>query len=402
MNQQIYSIVQRGCVDIFGAENLQAKLRLDRPLRIKAGFDPTAPDLHLGHTVLLTKMRQLQDLGHEVIFLIGDFTGLIGDPSGKNATRPILSTEAVQQNARTYQAQFNKILDPTKTRVYFNSQWLNHLTIPQLIQLMSTQTVARMLEREDFHKRYQNQQAIGLHEFLYPLLQAYDSVKLEADIELGGTDQTFNLLLGRELQKHFGQPPQVVMTLPLLEGLDGVQKMSKSLNNYISLQDPPDQMFAKILSISDILMWRYFELLSLEKSSEAIAQMQEAVRLQQVNPRDFKISLALEITSRYHGATAAASAKIAFEQRFRYHQIPQAIPEKTLILSISSSVPLPQVLKQAQLVNSTSEAIRLINSGAVKIDQVKIQDKQYAIPIPSSHIYQIGKRCFAKITLIPR
>ena len=390
--------LQRGCVDILAPKDLAQKLALGRPLRIKAGFDPTAPDLHLGHTVLLTKLRQFQDLGHEVIFLIGDFTGLIGDPSGKSATRPPLTPEEVNINAATYQSQFNKILDPAKTRLCFNSKWLACLSPHELVKLMATQTVARMLERDDFHKRYFNQQAISLHEFLYPLLQAYDSVALEADVEIGGTDQTFNLLLGRELQRHFGQPAQVVMTLPLLEGLDGVQKMSKSLHNYIGIQESAAQMFAKLMSISDTLMWRYFELLSLDKSQADILRMQQAVQTQAANPKYFKIELALELTRRYHDSAAAQAAQIEFERRFCHGELPEQMPEITLMIE-GNSLPLANVLQQAQLVSSTSEAMRSIAAGAVRIDSVRVSAQRLMIEAPTTHIYQIGKRRFARIHL---
>jgi tyrosyl-tRNA synthetase len=397
-SQDAFQLIQHGACDLIGAETLKKKLESGTPLRIKAGFDPTAPDLHLGHSVLFTKLRQFQALGHQIIFLIGDFTGLIGDPSGRNAMRPSLTQEEVQQNAATYQAQFTKVLDPQKTQLCFNSEWLNPLSARELIQIASTHTVARMLERDDFHKRYQQQHPIGIHEFLYPLLQAYDSVRLKADVELGGTDQLFNLLLGRELQKHMGLEPQAVLTMPLLEGLDGTQKMSKSLNNYISLQEDAFQMFSKLMSISDELMWRYFQLLSLEKTPEELNRMQARTSTGEANPRDYKIELALELTTRYHGHFAATSAKTEFEQRFRHGQIPSDITEITLTTQ-HTTLSLPQLLQQAGLTHSTSEAIRLIQSGAVRVDHQKVYDKQFTITQDGLHLYQVGKRRFAKIQL---
>lgn len=388
----------RGSCDLFTFGELTQKLKLARPLRIKAGIDPTAADLHLGHTVLLTKLRQFQDLGHDIIFLIGDFTALIGDPSGKKATRPMLNREEIQTYVQTYQAQCYKILDPIKTQIRFNSEWLTPLSANELINLASTHTIARMLERSDFHKRYTKQQAIGIHEFLYPLLQAYDSVRLQADIELGGTDQTFNLLLGRELQKHFGQCPQVVMTLPLLEGIDGTQKMSKSLSNDIGIQEPAAQMFAKLMSISDTLMWRYFELLSLNQSQSDILHMQQEARLQKANPRDFKIALALELTTRYHNIEQACNAQVAFERRFSQRELPEHLPEITLNIQ-ENALPITNLLQQAGLTSSTSEAMRLINSGAVRIDSEKIQDKRLKVSADTTHIYQVGKRRIARVSL---
>jgi tyrosyl-tRNA synthetase len=390
-------IIQRGCSEILVIDELKEKLNKKKSLRIKAGFDPTAPDLHLGHTVLINKMRQLQDLGHEVVFLIGDFTGLIGDPSGKSITRPPLTPEEVQTNAITYQKQFNKILDSKKTKLHFNSEWLNKLSVPELIKLAATHTVARMLERDDFRKRYHNQQAIAIHEFLYPLLQGYDSVVLETDIELGGNDQKFNLLMGRELQKHFQQAPQVVIMMPLLEGLDGVQKMSKSLNNYIGISEPANDMFGKLMSISDKLMWRYFELLSLQKTNADIKHMQQEIE-KGANPRSFKVELALEIVERFHDKVSANTALKDFEQRFKAGAIPSDIKAITLYTD-TNTLAIANLLQQAGLAPSTSEALRSIAAGAVKIDTVKIDNKQLQIPVNTTHIYQIGKRRFAKVTI---
>ncbi|BBB14683.1 tyrosine--tRNA ligase [Candidatus Rickettsiella viridis] len=398
MTTDALGIIQRGTTEILVEDELKKKLALGKPLQIKAGFDPTAPDLHLGHTVLINKMRQLQDLGHEVVFLIGDFTGLIGDPSGKSTTRPPLTVEEVAANAKTYQQQFNKILDSTKTQLRFNSEWLSKLSVTELIKLASTYTVARMLERDDFHKRYHNHQAIAIHEFLYPLLQGYDSVVLKTDIELGGNDQKFNLLMGRELQKHFQLSPQIVIMMPLLEGLDGVKKMSKSLNNYIGINEPAGEMFGKIMSISDKLMWRYFELLSLKKSMANIQQMQQEAE-QGANPRQFKVELALEIVARFHDKTAAETAYQEFEQRFKSGAIPTDI--KTITLTIDAdSLSISNVLKQAGLAPSTSEALRSISAGAVKIDSVKIEDPKLTLQANTTHIYQVGKRRFAKVTIL--
>ncbi|MES2141312.1 MAG: tyrosine--tRNA ligase [Pseudomonadota bacterium] len=394
-----FEIIQRGTSEILVVEELKKKLARGKPLQIKAGFDPTAPDLHLGHTVLINKMRQLQDLGHEVTFLIGDFTGRIGDPSGKNATRPPLTSEEVQANAKTYQDQFNKILDSKKTNLRFNSEWLNKLSVPELIKLAATHTVARMLERDDFHKRYHNQQPIAIHEFLYPLLQGYDSLALKSDVELGGTDQKFNLLMGRELQKHFQQEPQIVIMMPLLEGLDGVQKMSKSLNNYIGINEPPNEMFGKIMSISDNLMWRYFELLSFKKTMKDIDRMQQETTQGVANPRDFKVELALEIVERFYAKTVAENALKEFERR-KTGAIPTEI--KTITLHIDGDIPIANLLKQVGLVASTSEALRLMSEGAVKIDSVKIEDKNLKLGNGTTHIYQVGKRRFAKVTILQK
>lgn len=398
MSKTGLEIIQRGCSELLVVEELEKKLAQNRPLRIKAGFDPTAPDLHLGHTVLIHKLRQLQDLGHEVTFLIGDFTGLIGDPSGKNVTRPPLTPEEVAINAQTYARQFGKILDKERTQVRFNSEWLAQLSARDLIQLAGASTVARMLERDDFHKRYQQQQAIALHEFLYPLLQGYDSVVLKTDIELGGNDQKFNLLMGRELQKHFQQAPQIVLMMPLLEGLDGKQKMSKSLNNYIGIDEPPTEMFGKLMSISDELMWRYFELLSLKRSCADIAHMQQQVQ-EGANPRTFKVELALELVARFHDQTAAQHALAAFEQQFKKGALPDEIQTLTLTIP-GSSLALTQLLKQAGLVASTSEALRSIRGGGVKIDSIKVENEKQTIDANTTHIYQVGKRRFAKITVV--
>jgi tyrosyl-tRNA synthetase len=388
--------ITRGVVDVMVEDELIKKLSLGRPLKIKVGFDPTAPDLHLGHTVLINKMRQLQDLGHEVCFLIGDFTGMIGDPSGKSATRVALTQDQVLANAKTYEAQIFKILDPAKTKVAFNATWMNKLDAADLVRLASNCTVARMLERDDFHKRYTQQKPISIHEFLYPLIQGYDSVALEADIELGGTDQTFNLLMGRELQKHYGQAPQVVMTMPLLEGLDGVEKMSKSLNNAIGIAEAPDDMFAKIMSISDTLMWRYYELLSFKSLAE-IASYEQAVA-EGKNPRDIKVMLGQEIVTRFHDAAAAESALASFEARFKYHSLPEDLEPMDIVVP-EEGLEIGYLLKQADLVTSTSEAMRMLKQGAVKIDGVAVTDRALVMAKGTCHIYQVGKRRFAKVKL---
>lgn len=389
--------LKRGCEEILLEEELIAKLKEGKPLKIKAGFDPTAPDLHLGHTVLINKLRAFQQLGHEVIFLIGDFTGMIGDPSGKNVTRKPLSREDVLANAETYKEQVFKILDPAKTQVAFNSEWMGELGSAGMIKLASRQTVARMLERDDFKKRFGNNQSIAIHEFLYPLVQGWDSVALQADVEMGGTDQRFNLLMGRELQKDEGQRPQTVMMVPLLEGLDGVQKMSKSLGNYVGITDAPNDMFGKIMSISDELMWRYYDLLSF-KPVEEIATLKQKV-VDGANPRDIKILLAKEIIARFHDETAAEAAHQDFTQRFSKNALPDDIPE----ISVScegNSMPVANVLKEAGLVDSTSEAIRMIKQGAVKLNgETKIEDSKLEIVKGSSEIYQVGKRKFSRITL---
>jgi tyrosyl-tRNA synthetase len=389
--------IQRGAEEILVADELQEKLKLGRPLRIKAGFDPTAPDLHLGHTVLINKMRQFQDLGHEAIFLIGDFTGMIGDPSGKNTTRPSLSPDEVAANAETYKEQIFKILDPDKTRVVFNSEWMGKMDAADLIRLASRNTVARMLERDDFSKRYAGNQPIAIHEFLYPLVQGYDSVALEADVELGGTDQKFNLLMGRQLQQAFGQQPQIVLTMPLLEGLDGVNKMSKSLDNYVGITDAPEDMFGKLMSVSDDLMWRYFELLSFRPLQE-LQNFRDRVAAGD-NPRDIKFELALELVARFHDGGAAEQAKEAFINRFRNNEVPEDLPETVVECGEGGQLGVGHVLQQAGLVASTSEAFRMIKQGAVRIDGQRIEDRNLELPAGAAHVLQVGKRRIAKITL---
>lgn len=386
--------LKRGAEEILLEEDLLKKLEQGRPLRVKAGFDPTAPDLHLGHTVLINKLRQFQVLGHQILFLIGDFTGMIGDPTGKSATRPPLTEAEVRANAETYQQQIFKILDPERTKVVFNSEWMKKMDAAGLIKLAAKHTVARMLERDDFSKRYAGGQPIAIHEFLYPLIQGYDSVELQADVELGGTDQKFNLLVGRELQKQAGQVPQVVLTMPILEGLDGVQKMSKSLNNYIGIDEAPNDMFGKIMSISDDLMWRYFELLSFRPMSEVQA-MQQKVN-DGANPRDIKFELAKEIIARFHDQAAAESAQNEFIARFQQGAMPEEIDEKT-VSATEGDIPIANLLKEASLVASTSEAFRMIKQGAVKIDGGRIEDKGLRIKVGSCHVYQVGKRRFAKV-----
>lgn len=391
-----FELIQRGATEILLPGDLTEKLASEKKLRVKAGFDPTAPDLHLGHTVLLNKLRQFQQLGHEIIFLIGDFTGMIGDPSGKNTTRPALTREEVENNAQTYADQIFKILDREQLRIRFNSEWLGKLSTVDLIHLAASHTVARMLEREDFHKRYTNGIPIAIHEFLYPLLQGYDSVALQADVEIGGTDQKFNLLMGRELQKQHGQPPQVVLTMPLLEGLDGVQKMSKSLGNYIGITEAPNEMFGKIMSISDSLMWRYFELLSLDKSMADIEKMQQATQFEGLNPRDCKIQLALELVARFHDQAKATAALEDFQCRFQQRALPTEISELNLCIE-GIDIPLANLLKESGLSESTSDARRSLRAGSVKIDGVKVDDPQLPIPVGSTHIYQVGKRRITRV-----
>jgi tyrosyl-tRNA synthetase len=390
------ALLQRGVQEILPAGELEKKLQLGRPLRVKAGFDPTAPDLHLGHTVLLNKLRQFQELGHETIFLIGDFTGLIGDPTGKSATRKPLSQEAVLENAKTYEAQIFKILDPEKTRVMFNSSWMNQLSPADFIQLAAKHTVARMLEREDFNQRYKSGQPIAIHEFLYPLVQGYDSVVLKADVELGGTDQKFNLLVGRQLQEAYGQPPQVVMTVPILEGLDGIQKMSKSLSNYIGIAEAYDGMFGKIMSISDDLMWRYFDLLSFTPIEE-INRWKQACA-EGANPRDVKVRLGQELVARFHGAAAAKAALENFEARFRQGQVPDDLVEQVR-QTPEGGYPVANLLLDLGLTSSTSESIRLIKQGAVRFDGEKIADPKLKIQSGGPVIVQVGKLKIAKVTL---
>ena len=389
-------IIRRGCDELLLESELKEKLKSRGSLRVKAGFDPTAPDLHLGHTVLINKLRQFQDLGHHVVFLIGDFTGMIGDPSGKNATRPPLTREEVAQNAKTYTDQVFKILDRERTEVVFNSSWMDRFSAADMIRLAATHTVARMLERDDFSKRYRGNQPIAIHEFLYPLVQGYDSVALKADIELGGTDQKFNLLMGRELQKHYGQAPQVILTMPLLEGLDGVNKMSKSLGNYVGINETPQDIFGKLMSISDELMWRYIELLSFEPL-ETVRRWKAEVA-HGSNPRDIKVAFAREIVARFHGKAAADAALADFEARFRRGEVPESIPEFS-IPSNEEGVPLPQVLKHAKLTASTSEALRLVEQGGVKLDGEKVTDKGLRLARGRIAVLQVGKRKFARVTI---
>ncbi len=389
-------MLKRGTKEILLEKELRERLQSGKTLRIKAGFDPSAPDLHLGHTVLINKMRQFQELGHEVLFLIGDFTGMIGDPTGKNSTRPPLSRDEVIENARTYEQQIFKILDPEKTLVMFNSSWMGEMQAAELIQLAAKHTVARMLERDDFSKRYQGGQPIAIHEFLYPLVQGYDSVATKADVELGGTDQKFNLLVGRQLQEAYGMPPQVIITVPILEGTDGVQKMSKSLNNYIGINESPDEQFGKLMSISDELMWRYFELLSFRPMAEI-----EAFRRQVAdgaNPRDIKFELAEEIVARFHSAEAAKQAKREFIARFQQGSLPTEIPEIQLQTE-GGSLPVANMLKEAGLAKSTSEALRLIKQGAVRIDGERIADSKLTIAAGQTHVCQVGKRRVARVTV---
>ncbi|MDD5323195.1 MAG: tyrosine--tRNA ligase [Methylococcales bacterium] len=397
MQEDVLAILLRGADEVLTKQELIKKLEEGRPLRIKAGFDPTAPDLHLGHTVLINKLKQFQDLGHEVLFLIGDFTGMIGDPTGKNVTRKPLTRDEVIDNAKTYEEQIFKILDPTKTLVMFNSSWMNAMSPADLIQLAAKHTVARMLERDDFSKRFKGGQPIAIHEFLYPLIQGYDSVAMKADIELGGTDQKFNLLVGRQLQEVFGQKPQVVITMPILEGLDGVQKMSKSLNNYVGIADSAEDMFGKLMSISDELMWRYFELLSFRPMTEIKLWLQECE--QGANPRNYKVKLAQEIVERFHDDAAAIKALENFEARFQRGAIPDDIVELELKLE-RAGYTIAGLLKVAGLTSSTSEAIRMINQGAVKIDGEKVSDPKLQIAMDGGHVYQVGKRKFARIKLI--
>ncbi|MGC1181532.1 tyrosine--tRNA ligase [Legionella sp.] len=395
VEDSVCSELMRGCEEVLPQQELEKKLQKNIPLKIKAGFDPTAPDLHLGHTVLLNKLRQFQQFGHEVIFLIGDFTAIIGDPTGKNVTRLPLSKETVLENARTYQEQVFKILDPQKTRIVFNSQWLGKFSAVDLIRLAATHTVARMLERDDFNNRYASGQPIAIHEFLYPLLQGYDSVELKADVEFGGTDQKFNLLMGRELQKHYGLEPQVIMMTPLIEGLDGVKKMSKSLNNYIGINEPAAEMFGKIMSISDELMWRYINLLSFKTGNE-LHNLKNSV-VQGANPRDIKIDFAKEIVSRFHTQAEAEQAHKKFIERFQKGIIPEDLEE----ISITSKEPLPlaQLLKQMNLTQSTSESIRMVKQGAVKVDSEKVEDPTLILPAGNTYIVQVGKRRMAKLHL---
>ncbi len=389
-------LLLRGVEEIIPKKEFHKKLNKNRPLRIKLGFDPTAPDLHLGHTVILNKLKLFQDLGHEVIFLIGDFTGMVGDPSGVDETRPVLSEEEIKKNAKTYERQVFKILDKKKTEIRFNSEWMDNFSPKEFIKLSSVQTVARMLERDDFHKRYSSQKPISIHEFLYPLLQGYDSVALNADVELGGTDQKFNLLLGREVQKFYGMEPQIAFTLPLLEGLDGIKKMSKSLENYIAIEDEENDMFGKVMSVSDELMWRYFELLSF-KSDKEINKLKRA-QTNGENPRDIKFMLAEEIVDRFHGEGSGRKAREEFKSIFQRGKNPSNVVEIEIQLK-EQDITLPRVLKEAGLVASTSEALRLIKQGAVKVEGEKIIDSKHKISSNSSLLYQIGKRKFSKIKI---
>lgn len=389
-------IIRRGADEVLIEAELVAKLQENRPLRVKAGFDPTAPDLHLGHTVLLTKMRQLQDMGHHIMFLIGDFTGMIGDPSGKNTTRPPLTPEQVQANAKTYAEQVFKILDPEKTEICFNSHWLGQLGADGMLKLAASTTVARMLERDDFHKRFHSNQPISIHEFMYPLMQGYDSVAMKADIELGGTDQKFNLLMGRTLQQQHGQKPQCVIMMPLLEGLDGVNKMSKSLGNYIGVSEPANEIFGKTMSVSDTLMWRWFDLLSL-RSTQEIATLKAEVEAGR-NPRDAKVMLAQELVARFHDQAAAEAALADFEARFQKNAIPDDLPEITVI-SEGGQIAIARLLKEAGLVASTSEALRMIDQGAVKADGERVSDKALQLATGACTVFQVGKRKFAKVTV---
>jgi len=395
--EDAFAIIRRGTQEILLEDALRKKLSEGRPLRVKAGFDPTAPDLHLGHTLLINKLRQFQELGHQILFLIGDFTGMIGDPTGKNVTRAPLTSDEVTENARTYEEQIFRILDPERTHIVFNSGWMGEMRAADLVQLAAKHTVARMLERDDFSNRFKSGQSIAIHEFLYPLVQGYDSVALQADIELGGTDQKFNLLIGRQLQETYGQEPQVVITLPLLEGLDGVQKMSKSVGNYIGITDPPDEMLGKVMSISDDLMWRYLELLSFRSLSE-IDAWRRAVAAGE-NPRDVKFRLAVELVTRFHDPATAQRAQESFIARFRRGTIPDDIPHITLPPQEGGTLPIANLLKDARLVKSTSEALRLIGQGAVRVDGERIEDRGLGFRSGTTHIYQVGKRRFARVTV---
>ena len=396
--EESLALIRRGAVDLLIEEELSERLRSGRPLRVKAGFDPTAPDLHLGHTVLINKLRQFQELGHHVMFLIGDFTGMIGDPTGKNITRKPLTREEILANAETYREQVFKILDPDRTEVLFNSAWFDRMTPADFIHLAAQQTVARMLERDDFGKRYASGQPIAIHEFLYPLVQGYDSVAMRANVELGGTDQKFNLLVGREMQKHYGQPPQIVLTMPILEGLDGVQKMSKSLGNYVGIRDEPNEMFGKLMSISDDLMWRYFELLSFRPISE-IAEWRRQVVEEGLNPRDVKFRLAEELVARFHGVAAGQQALTAFIERFQKGTLPEDLAE-IAVRARDGRLLIANLLKEAGLVASTSEALRLIQQGAVRIDGERIENRDLELRADSNHVYQVGKRRVARVRVL--
>ena len=396
MSKENLEILTRGAEEIIPEESFLEQIKSKKKLRVKAGFDPTSPDLHLGHTVLLNKMKIFQDLGHQVIFLIGDFTGLVGDPSGVNETRPVLTEEQLGKNAETYKEQVFKILDPDKTEIRFNSEWMQEVHPSEFIKMLSSYTVARMLERDDFSKRYKSQQPISIHEFLYPILQGFDSVKLEADVELGGTDQKFNLLLGREVQKHYGQKQQSILTVPLLEGIDGVKKMSKSLGNYIALEDNPDDMFGKIMSISDELMWRYFSLLSF-KTSDEIDEFKKEIK-QGSNPRDIKFLLAEEIVERFHEGSGFKS-KENFVNRFQKGNISQKLEEITLEIDTEDEL-ITRVLKETKLLSSTSEAMRMIKQGAIKVNEERILDNKFKIKRGTSNLVQVGKKKAAKIIIV--
>ena len=390
-------LIRRGADEIIREEELRARLERGKPLRVKTGFDPTAPDLHLGHTVLINKMRHFQELGHHVMFLIGDFTGLIGDPSGRDATRKPMTPEQLAGNAETYKQQVFKILDPVKTEICFNSEWGNALGSSGMIKLASRYTVARMLERDDFKKRYAGNESISIHEFLYPLMQGYDSVVMRADVELGGTDQKFNLLVGRELQKQDGQEPQVALTMPILEGLDGVRKMSKSLDNYVGIDEPANEMFGKLMSVSDELMWRYYELLSF-RSLDEVRRLRKEVQ-EGMNPRQAKVELALEIVARFHDGKAAKKAEAEFNARFRKGAMPSEIEEKQ-VQADGDAIPVAVLLKKSGLVSSTADGIRMLKQGAVRIDSERVEDGALPVPVGSTHIFQVGKRRIARVTVV--
>jgi tyrosyl-tRNA synthetase len=396
--EEALAALERGTVEIIGREKLREKLARGEPLRVKAGFDPTAPDLHLGHVVLLQKLRQFQQLGHKVLFVIGDFTAMIGDPTGKSATRKPLSREEVAANANTYREQVFRVLDPDATDVVFNSVWLSDLGAEGMVRLAARHTVARMLERDDFARRYKAQQPIAIHEFLYPLIQGYDSVVLRADVELGGTDQKFNLLVGRQLQEGEGQAPQIVMTLPILEGLDGVQKMSKSLGNYVGITEEPSEMFGKLMSISDELMWRYFELLS-DRPASALDELRRSVKEDGVNPRDIKLALSHELVARFRGAAEADEAQQAFTARFQRKEVPADLPEQLVEIRQADPPSLAQVLKAAGMVASTSEANRLVAQGAIRLDGKRVGDGRAAFPREETHLLQVGKRRVGRVRL---
>ena len=391
------ALIRRGADEIIREDDLRKKLERGAPLRVKTGFDPTAPDLHLGHTVLINKMRHFQELGHHVMFLIGDFTGLIGDPSGRDATRKPLTPGQLAENAETYKQQVFKILDPVKTEICFNSEWGNALGSVGMIKLASRYTVARMLERDDFKKRYAGNQPISIHEFLYPLMQGYDSVVMRADVELGGTDQKFNLLVGRELQKEDGQEPQVALTMPILEGLDGIKKMSKTLDNYVGIDEPANEMFGKLMSVSDELMWRYYELLSF-RSLDEVRRLRKEVE-EGRNPRQAKVELALEIVARFHDGNAAKEAEDEFNARFRQGELPSEIEEKQ-VQADGDAIPVAVLLKKSSLVSSTADGIRMLKQGAVRIDSERVEDGARLVPVGSTHIFQVGKRRIARVTVI--